>query len=85
MAIRLHIERLQLDGPPLLPSERARFLHAFQAELERLLISQPSLPAHGGAVPSLPPTCAAPSAADPASRGLAAASALFLTLTGDRR
>jgi hypothetical protein len=55
MDVRLHIERLVLDGLPLGPRERRELEAALGAELGRLLAQGPLHPelAAGGAVPSL--------------------------------
>lgn len=45
MSVRLHIERLVLDGFTLTPAERARLLEATQAELGSLLASH-GVPGH---------------------------------------
>jgi len=56
MDVRLHIERLVLDGVNLTPSERAVLVRSFQSELSRLIqvhgLSDGAT--QGFAVPSLP-------------------------------
>jgi hypothetical protein len=56
VTIRLHIERLVLDGLPVGPGGAARLQAAMQAELARLLASGRLNPAlrSGGAIPELP-------------------------------
>lgn len=56
MDVRLHIERLVLDGIAVTPSERASLTDAVQAELSRLVTAGgvSDAVAGGFAVPSLP-------------------------------
>jgi hypothetical protein len=69
--LRLHIERLVLDGLPLGPGDAERVRAAAQRELARLLAS-PALSARlraGGAIPSLPGAPLPATARSPAELG----------------
>lgn len=80
MSVRLHIERLVLDGINLGPHDRAHFVAAIESELARLVANggiSPAL-ANGVALPSIaaPDTTFAPNA-KPAQMGAAVAASLY--------
>lgn len=80
MSVRLHIDRLVLDGVTLAPADRAHFVAAIESELARLVAGggiSPAL-ANGIALPSLraPEVTFAPDA-KPAQMGEAVAGALY--------
>lgn len=80
MSVRLHIDRLVLDGLALAPADRAHFVAALESELARLVADggiSPAL-AHGIAMPSLraPEVTFAPDA-KPSQMGAAVADALY--------
>jgi len=80
MSVRLHIDRLVLDGIALGPGDRAHFVAAVESELTRLV-------ADGGISPALAngialPSVAAPSVtfapkAKPAEMGAAVAGSVY--------
>jgi hypothetical protein len=78
--IRLHIERLVLEG--VAPRDAAAVVAAFQAELGRLLAA-PAAPAEGHTAPAV--SVAAPTPRDTASAGRVAAVAVARAIAGARR
>jgi hypothetical protein len=54
MTVRVHVERLVLDGVGSGPADARRIAAALRAELTRSLVARPLTEAAGGAVPSSP-------------------------------
>jgi hypothetical protein len=81
--VRLHIERLTLDGFPLSPAERAGVVAALEAELGAM-ITRDGLSAEGGfAMPALvAPQIATPQPFDAPAFGRALAGALYSSIGG---
>lgn len=87
MNVRLHIERLVLDGFAMTPSERTHFVNAAQAELGRLLTLQgvSTEVAAGFATPAVSGGTIRPAAApfDPVSFGNEVARAVYRGMGGE--
>lgn len=87
MNVRLHIDRLVLDGFATGAGDRPRIQRAFEAELARLIAENGLSPdlTVGGALPSLAvPQMSVARDAKPAQIGAAIASALYGGLGGRR-
>ena len=83
--LKLHIERLVLDGLPLKPGEERLVQAALEAELTRLLVAGGLAEAWqaGGAVPTLPAVSAPVSqGASPAVIGRQVAQSVYSSLGG---
>lgn len=84
--VRLHIERLTLEGLALSPAERAQMVAALEAELGAMIGRGGLAPAVGFALPALlVPPVTAPAPFDAASFGRALAGALYSGMDGAGR
>lgn len=81
--VRLHIERLSLDGLPLSPAERAGMVAALEAELGAMIARHGLAPGGSFATPALlAPQITAPVPFDPGAFGRALAGALYSGIGG---
>jgi hypothetical protein len=84
--LRLHIERLTLDGLPLSPAERAGMVAALEAELGAMIAREGLAASASFAAPALlAPQITAPNPFDPAAFGRALAGALYSGIGGAGR
>ena len=84
--VRLHIERLTLDGLALSPAERAGMVAALEAELGAMIAQGGLSPAAGFTAPALvAPQITAAQPFDPAAFGGALAGALYSGIGGAGR
>ena len=84
--VRLHIERLTLEGLPLSPTQRAGVVAALEAELGAMIARDGLAPAAGFAVPALiAPQITAPQPFDAAAFGRSLAGALYSGIGGAGR
>ena len=87
MKVRLHIDRLVLDGVAVRAGDRARLQAAVEAELTRLVQAGGIAPelAHGGALPSVAaPQITLAQKATPAQIGTSIAGAVYGSVGGRR-
>jgi hypothetical protein len=82
MEVRVHIDRLIVDGPAMGRAERNRLAAALSTELGRLITENglPPMLAGGLAVPAAPGGPVSGSAADPGAYGRALAGAVYAGL-----
>jgi len=84
--VRLHIERLTLEGLPLSPTQRAGVVAALEAELGAMIARDGLAPGVGFAAPALAaPQIATPQPFDAAAFGRALAGALYSCVSGGAR